>query len=111
MNKTKIPPPTDEEILSYERVPVLKAAKYLGMTRPMLAYKLEQGEMPFGTALKSGTKWTYSIDPQRLYDFKHNINKDDVITRILVQQKQIIEMLTEIITSKPNAKEGDGCFK
>jgi len=108
MNKAKIPPPTDEEILSYERVPPLAAAKYIGMTYTMLTYKMQQDinrevkEIPFGTAEMGKTKWTYSIDPQRLYDYKHNIGKDAVIQRILEQQKQILEMLTKIVTNEYN---------
>lgn len=104
MNKTKIPPPTDEEILSYKRVPVVVAARYIGMPRPKLADKIEKGEMPFGTAAMGKTKWTYCIDPQKLHDYKHNIGTDAVILRLIEQQKQMLETLTEIVVNQIQQK-------
>ncbi|MCM1363988.1 MAG: hypothetical protein NC122_02605 [Faecalibacterium sp.] len=52
MNKSTAPAPMDEEILAYERVPIAIAARYLGLTRPMLEYKMQSGNMPFGEAIK-----------------------------------------------------------
>ena len=90
MNHRKYAPPTDEEILSMNRVSVLDASRYLGMTYAMLSYKLQMGEMPFGIA-EFKTKWCYQIFPKKLYNYKHGIveteglNIEEIIQNIKLQ--------------------------
>ena len=65
--------PTDEEILAYTtEVPVRIAAKYLGVSYLNLRRSLENGVPDIGFASQpSGTKWKYSILPEKLYKYKH----------------------------------------
>lgn len=85
---------SDEEILSMERVPALEAARYLGMTYDMLTYKLQKGEMPFGTAeLKD--KWTYYINPRQLYNYKYGITEAEGIDAEQIISK--IEFQLEVL--------------
>lgn len=70
--------PTDEEIMSYNNVPVEIAAKYIGWSSCNVAYALQQERAPFGCAAQTGenpeTGWptyTYNISPGLLVGYKH----------------------------------------
>lgn len=89
---------SDEEILSMKRVPPLEAARYLGMTYDMLTYKLQKGEMPFGTAeLKD--KWTYYINPRQLYNYKYGITEVEGIGagQLIKEMQMRLEMLSKLV--------------
>lgn len=69
--------PTDEEILSYDSVPVDIAAKYIGWSSCNVCYALQQDRAPFGTAAVTGEnlstgglKYTYNISPGLLIAYK-----------------------------------------
>lgn len=64
--------PTDEEILSYNNVPVDVAAKYIGWSSCNIYRALQQERAPFGMAARTGDKsWTYNISPGMLVKYKH----------------------------------------
>ena len=86
---------TDEEILAMNEVPAKVAADYLGMTYPMLTWKLQQGELPFGTARKNKA-WSYHINPQALVNYKHGAEDDSILKVIHKQLEDSQKQLTEI---------------
>ncbi len=70
-------PITDEEILSYNNVPVKVAAEYIGSTPHALYYAIQDGRAPFGFAsvnedakTYSGRSYTYNISPGLLVAYK-----------------------------------------
>lgn len=70
--------PTDEEIMSYNNVPVELAAKYIGWSSCNVVYALQQERAPFGCAAKTGENpetgfptYTYNISPGLLVGYKH----------------------------------------
>ena len=85
---------TDEEILGMNEVPVRTAADYLGMTYSMLAWQLQQGKMPFGTARKNKT-WTYHINPQALVNYKNGIDDNGILLIIDKKLDEIFCLLKE----------------
>ena len=86
---------TDVEILSLKEVPVRVAADYLGMTYPMLTWKLQQGEVPFGIARKN-REWSYHISPQALVKYKNGEDNSDILRAIHNQLLDIQKQLPEI---------------
>lgn len=88
-------PITDEEILSMKEVPARIAADYLGMTYPMLTWKLQQGQLPFGTAKKK-KEWSYHISPQALVEYKNGGSDVDILRAIHNQLTDIQKQLPEI---------------
>ncbi len=63
--------PTDEEILSYDSVPVSVAARYLGWTENNVRLALREGTAPFGIAIKD-RQLCYKITPGGLVTFKRS---------------------------------------
>lgn len=61
--------PTDEEIQSYDNVPVSVAARYLGWTEHNVRLALREGTAPFGIAIKD-KQICYKITPGGLITFK-----------------------------------------
>ena len=86
---------TDEEILKMKKVPTKIAADYLGMTISMLVWKLQQGELPFGTAVKN-REWTYHIDPRAIVEYKNGGSDSDILRTIHNQLADIQKQLPEI---------------
>lgn len=70
MRRSQIPPPSREEILSYDNVPVALAAKYIGWSSPTLYRALQEGRAPFGFAVESSESWSYNISPGLLIRYK-----------------------------------------
>lgn len=66
------PVPTEEEIRSYQNVPVDVAARYLSASTTTIKYALQQERAPFGFASKNpGTNYyTYHISPDRLIQYQ-----------------------------------------
>lgn len=95
MAKNPKTPITDDEILAMNEVPARLAADYLGMTYPMLTWKLQQGELPFGTARKNKV-WAYHINPQALVNYKHGAEDDSILKVIHKQLEENRKQLTEI---------------
>lgn len=52
-----------------KNVTVKKAAELLGMSQQFIRIGLQRGILPFGSAVKLSTRWTYYISPSRLYDY------------------------------------------
>lgn len=72
-NRQKRQTPTDEEILSYDNVPVDAAARYLGFSNNTIYYALQEERAPFGFAVPRasdatycGLSYTYYISPAKL---------------------------------------------
>lgn len=85
--------PTDEEILSYDNVPVQTAANYLGYGTSSLRDALQQGRAPFGYAVRSNEdsgKWMPHISPGQLVAYKRG-------TLPIVDEGRIVAMLTEAV--------------
>ncbi len=87
---------TDEEILSMQDVPTMLAADYLGMTYPMLTWKLQQGELPFGTAIKNKT-WAYHINPKALVNYKNGKEDASILQVIHKQLEENQKQLSKIL--------------
>ena len=69
--------PTDEEIRSYNNVPIEVAAKYIGWSSCNIAYALQQERAPYGHAAQTGLNeetgfptYTYNISPGLLIAYK-----------------------------------------
>lgn len=86
---------TDEDILKEKRVQPLMAAKYLGMTYPMLTYQLQVGALPFGRAVK-GKVWTYYIDPEKLVAYKHGGDVLQVINKKIDEAQETLDYLKSL---------------
>lgn len=85
--------PEDEEILSYDNVPVPVAAAYLGCGVGALRDALQQGRAPFGYAVRSGKdggKWMPQISPGQLVAFKNG-------TLPTIDEEKIVAMLTDAV--------------
>ena len=85
--------PTDEEILSYDNVPVQVAADYLGYGVVSLREALQQGKAPFGYAVRSredGGRWMPQISPGQLVAYKNG-------TLSTVDESKLIVLLTDAI--------------
>lgn len=70
--------PADEEIMSYNNVPVSLAAEYIGWSACNIRYALQQERAPFGCAAKTRERedpeedsYTYNISPGLLVAYKH----------------------------------------
>lgn len=70
--------PSDEEIMSYNNVPVALAAEYIGWSACNVRYALQQERAPFGCAAKTKEgddpkedTYTYNISPGLLVAYKH----------------------------------------
>lgn len=68
--RTTCPAPTEEELLSYQNVPVVLAARYIGWGPPTLYRALHEGRAPFGFAVECNGKWAHNISPGLLIKYK-----------------------------------------
>lgn|GEM_PF-434064 len=70
--RSMIPPPTDEEILALNDVPVQLAARYIGWSSVTITNALKQERAPFGFAAQNPNtgSWTYNISPGALVRYK-----------------------------------------
>lgn len=63
------------EILKDERGNVLKnlsvkkAAEIMGKSQQFIRIGLQRGSLPFGTAVKLSSMWTYYISPKQFCDY------------------------------------------
>ena len=48
---------------------IKKAAEIMGMSQQFIRIGLQRGILPFGSAIKMSTKWTYYISPSRFYEY------------------------------------------
>ena len=46
-----------------------ETAELLGMSQQFVRIGLQRGILPFGSAVKLSTRWTYYVSPTRLYEY------------------------------------------
>ncbi|MGG4238583.1 helix-turn-helix transcriptional regulator [Bacillus safensis] len=51
------------------KISVQKAAKLLGKSEQFVRVGLQRSVLPFGTAVKLSSKWTYHISAKKFYDY------------------------------------------
>lgn len=79
---------TDAYILERDTVTTHEAAKYLGVTWPVLTANLKSGKYTFGSAtLCPGGTYSYTIWAEKLYRFKHGIGQGMHEEAMLLAQK------------------------
>jgi hypothetical protein len=52
-----------------KNVSIQKASELLGKSEQFIRIGLQRGILPFGSAVKLSTRWTYYISPSRLFDY------------------------------------------
>jgi hypothetical protein len=68
---------TNEQILTKEKnITVKKAAEMMGKSEQFIRIGLRNNRLPFGTAVKLSTHWTYHISPQLFYEYIGLIKKE-----------------------------------
>lgn len=50
-------------------IKVEKAAQIMGKSQQFVRVGLQRGLLPFGTAIKMSSMWTYHISPKLFYDY------------------------------------------
>ena len=110
--------PDDEEILSYNNVPVDVAAKYIGWSSCNIYWALQQERAPFGFAAQTGESkngrptFTYNISPGMLVKYKHGelqtwkLNEviklaADGIQELLDSRMEVLDEMMAIMSGKP----------
>lgn len=63
--------PTDDEVLSYDCVPVSVAARYLDWTERTVRLAIREGKAPFGIAIQD-RQLVYKISPGGLVEYKRH---------------------------------------
>ena len=48
---------------------VIKAAEIMGKSQQFVRVGLQRGLLPFGTAVKMSSMWTYYISPKKFYGY------------------------------------------
>lgn len=70
---------SSEMILHYEtnkRIAIKEAASLMGTSEQFIRVGLQQGQFPFGVAIKISSRYTYHISPKRFYDYIGYIPKE-----------------------------------
>lgn len=95
-------PPTDEEILSQNNVPVEIAAKYIGWSTATIYYALQEERAPFGFAAQNPEKgtWTYNISPGLLIAYKRGTLPTYKLDEV---QKLAVDGIERILSEKLSA--------
>ena len=52
-----------------KRVTVKQAAELMGVSQQFIRLCLQQKELPFGTAIKMSSVWTYYINPKQFFEY------------------------------------------
>ena len=87
---------TDDFIRSQKTVTTHDAAKYLGVTWPVLTAGLKNGKFTFGSAtLCRGGTYSYTIWGEKLYRFKNGIGQG-MHEEALLLAKKMDELIAEI---------------
>lgn len=50
-------------------IKVKEAAEIMGKCQQFVRVGLQRGLLPFGTAVKMSSKWTYYISPKQFYEY------------------------------------------
>lgn len=81
----------DEIMQEYpNNVPVPVAADLLGKCQMYIRTGLQTGRLPFGSAVKTSTQWTYHIAPKAL---KSYMNGDRVLTTPEIIEQVVLQTL------------------
>lgn len=51
------------------RLSVKEAAEVMSVSPQFVRLGLQRGQLPFGTAVKTSSKWTYYISPVKFYEY------------------------------------------
>lgn len=95
--------PTDEDIRSYNNVPIDVAARYIGWSSCNIAWALQQERAPYGHAAQTGTKddgtptYSYNISPGLLIAYKRG---DLEAWKLGKQLKMLRQEINEIIDQR-----------
>jgi len=57
------------ENIGGKSISIQKAAEIMGKSEQFVRIGLQRGILPFGSAVKLSTRWTYYISQSRLYDY------------------------------------------
>ena len=57
------------ETLDCKSLSVAEAASIMGKSQQFVRIGLQRGLLPFGTAVKLSSIWTYYISPQKFYEY------------------------------------------
>lgn len=58
-------------------VKICEVAKLMGKSEQFVRIGLQRGLLPIGTAIKTGTKYSYYISPKLLEEYIGKVNKED----------------------------------
>lgn len=58
-----------QTITKEKNITVKKAAEMMGKSEQFIRIGLRNNRLPFGTAVKLSTQWTYHISPQLFYEY------------------------------------------
>lgn len=56
-------------ILEKQIISIKEAAEIMGKSQQFIRVGLQRGLLPFGTAIKMSSKWTYYISPKQFYEY------------------------------------------
>lgn len=48
---------------------VAEAARLMGKSKQFIRIGLQRGAFPFGSAVKTSSKWSYYINPRKFYEY------------------------------------------
>ena len=94
--KERLPVPTDEEIQTYDNVPVDVAARYLDWTEKNVRLALREGRAPFRVAIKDKSL-TYKVAPGGLVRYKR---EGVPVISYETLMAMIKEVVTEVVVSQ-----------
>jgi len=57
------------DVAAGKSISIQKAAEIMGKSEQFVRVGLQRGILPFGSAVKLSTRWTYYISPSRLLDY------------------------------------------
>lgn len=52
-----------------QKITIQKAAEIMGKSQQFVRVGLQEGILPFGTAIKLSSMWTYHISPKKFYEY------------------------------------------
>lgn len=60
----------DDESKEFDKnLPIEEAAKIMGKSKQFVRVGLQRGILPFGSAVKLSSRWTYYISPPKFYEY------------------------------------------
>lgn len=58
-----------------QNISIKEAAEIMGKSQQFVRVGLQRGILPFGTAVKLSSMWTYHISPKKFYEYIGEIEK------------------------------------